>query len=134
MVTGTLPYLGEANIKDPLYQLIKSKNSDAFWQTWKQYFKSQNEQKEDNEFDINFTSDDEGENEPKVEKKSVQFKYWIECLHKIASVTRKTYNFLKIVTSPIWMLVYYFVVFILTLPGYWYRSEWKQLILNDAVL
>ena len=39
MVTGTLPYLGEAQIKDPLYQYIKAKNPKEFWLTWKEMFK-----------------------------------------------------------------------------------------------
>lgn len=37
MVTGTLPFMKEANIKDNLYQHIKSKKPDLFWQTWRQY-------------------------------------------------------------------------------------------------
>jgi serine/threonine protein kinase len=40
MVTGTLPFLKEANIKDNLYQHIKAKNPEVFWQTWKEYFKN----------------------------------------------------------------------------------------------
>jgi len=39
MVTGTLPYLKEADIKDPLYQLIKNKQKDKFWNTWRTYYK-----------------------------------------------------------------------------------------------
>jgi carbon catabolite-derepressing protein kinase len=35
MVTGTLPYIGEANIKDHLYQHIKTKSPEQFWETWK---------------------------------------------------------------------------------------------------
>jgi serine/threonine protein kinase len=31
MVTGTLPFAKEANIKDNLYQHIKSKQPDMFW-------------------------------------------------------------------------------------------------------
>ena len=40
MVTGTLPYLGEAKIKDPLYQYVKSKQPEEFWNQWKILFKS----------------------------------------------------------------------------------------------
>jgi serine/threonine protein kinase len=60
MVTGTLPYLGEANIKDPLYQYVKSKQPEEFWNQWKILFKSQSDEdsnkKESN--DVIFTSDD----------------------------------------------------------------------------
>jgi hypothetical protein len=47
MVTGTLPYLGEAQIKDPLYQYIKAKNPKEFWLTWKEMFKQQEDVKSD---------------------------------------------------------------------------------------
>jgi serine/threonine protein kinase len=40
MVTGSLPYLGEADREDPLYSLIKSKQHEKYWNLWKQYFKS----------------------------------------------------------------------------------------------
>jgi hypothetical protein len=43
MVTGTLPYLEEAQIKDPLYQYIKAKSPGEFWATWKKFFKYQEE-------------------------------------------------------------------------------------------
>mmetsp|Transcript_22893 Transcript_22893/g.17342 ORF Transcript_22893/g.17342 Transcript_22893/m.17342 type:complete len:134 (-) Transcript_22893:239-640(-) len=35
MVTGTLPYLKEASIKDPLYKLIFLKKQDEFWSFWR---------------------------------------------------------------------------------------------------
>jgi len=41
MVTGTLPYMEEAKINDPLYQHIKTKSPELFWQAWKEYFKIQ---------------------------------------------------------------------------------------------
>jgi hypothetical protein len=60
MVTGTLPYMGEANIKDPMYQYIKSKSPNDFWHAWKKMFKSQvDDQAENNNDDeVVFTSDD----------------------------------------------------------------------------
>ena len=39
MVTGTLPYMGEANIKDPLYQYVKAKKPEDFWIAWRKIFK-----------------------------------------------------------------------------------------------
>ncbi|CDW80083.1 protein kinase domain containing protein [Stylonychia lemnae] len=37
MVTGTLPYQKEANIKDPLYKHVYQKQTDKFWASWRQY-------------------------------------------------------------------------------------------------
>lgn len=37
MVTGTLPYQTEANIKDSLYKFIYQKKRDHFWRTWRQH-------------------------------------------------------------------------------------------------
>jgi|TARA_B110000285_G_C15129225_1_gene622354 hypothetical protein len=59
MVTGTLPYLGEANIKDPLYQYVKSKSPNDFWHNWKKMFKSRIDEDDQNGEDIvRFTSDE----------------------------------------------------------------------------
>jgi hypothetical protein len=59
MVTGTLPYLGEANIKDPLYQYVKSKSPNDFWHNWKKMFKSRVDEDDQNGEDIvRFTSDE----------------------------------------------------------------------------
>jgi len=35
MVTGSLPYLKEANISDPLYKYIYQKKRDNFWSSWR---------------------------------------------------------------------------------------------------
>ena len=35
MVTGSLPYLKEANISDPLYKFIYQKKHDSFWASWR---------------------------------------------------------------------------------------------------
>jgi hypothetical protein len=61
MVTGTLPYLGEANIKDPLYNHIKRMQPDLFWQTWREYFKSQEEVKQDDDEILEGFSTDEND-------------------------------------------------------------------------
>ena len=60
MVTGTLPYLGEAQIKDPLYQYIKAKSPGEFWMTWKKLFKYQeaDDDHHNGEPDNPFTSED----------------------------------------------------------------------------
>ena len=74
MVTGSLPYLGEANIRDPLYQFIKTKQPESFWQQWTQYFRSQEEEKEK---DITFSTTDDEEiildGEIDFQSKSISF-------------------------------------------------------------
>lgn len=37
MVTGALPYLGQASYKDPIYSHLWEKNPDAFWRSWLRY-------------------------------------------------------------------------------------------------
>jgi serine/threonine protein kinase len=37
MVTGSLPYLSEAHIKDPLYKFIYQKKKQGFWDAWRAY-------------------------------------------------------------------------------------------------
>ena len=81
MVTGSLPYLGEANIRDPLYQFIKTKQPDSFWQQWTQYFRSQEEEKDK---DITFSTTDDEEiildEEDDCQSKSITFQIWIQLL------------------------------------------------------
>lgn len=37
MVTGALPYLGQASVTDPIYFHIWEKDQEAFWRTWTRY-------------------------------------------------------------------------------------------------
>jgi len=37
MVTGALPYLGQASYKDPIYSHLWEKDPEAFWRTWLRY-------------------------------------------------------------------------------------------------
>jgi len=39
MVTGSLPYLKEANKNDSLYQLIMWKEHKSYWKTWRRFRK-----------------------------------------------------------------------------------------------
>jgi hypothetical protein len=47
MVTGSLPYLSEANIKDPLYKYIYQKRKQNFWAAWRAH--NQRQELEDKE-------------------------------------------------------------------------------------
>mmetsp|Transcript_37504 Transcript_37504/g.57446 ORF Transcript_37504/g.57446 Transcript_37504/m.57446 type:complete len:101 (+) Transcript_37504:976-1278(+) len=88
MATGTLPYLGEAQIKDPLYQYVKAKEPAKFWGEWRQLFKSEMEHQEiENEREGGWFTSDEGEMfEPLGAEKSLLFRTWIETLYLIANI------------------------------------------------
>ena len=34
MVTGALPYQGQALYKDPIYSYLRERNPEAFWRQW----------------------------------------------------------------------------------------------------
>ena len=46
MVTGSLPYISEASINDPLYKYLYRKKRDHFWEEWKAY--TRNDDQEEN--------------------------------------------------------------------------------------
>lgn len=122
MVTGTLPYLGEAKIKDPLYQYIKAKNPTDFWQTWKKLFKQRSEERdsEDTSLDVHFTSD-EGEqqmNEFEPAEKTLCFKVWIEFLYKIGHISQVVIWTLSYLIMPILFGLYYVLQGICAVPKY----------------
>ena len=115
MVTGTLPYLGEANIKDHLYQHIKNKQPEKFWEKWTNFFKSQKKDEDEDEEDdlFDFASDDNQLNlNEEVEADSeIKFKIWLKFLYKIAFVLKIVYNIIRIVLFPILSLVWQLLVF-----------------------
>jgi hypothetical protein len=37
MVTGSLPYIDEANTNDALYKLIFQRKRDLFWRVWREF-------------------------------------------------------------------------------------------------
>ena len=88
MVTGSLPYLGEANIKDPLYQFIKTKQPESFWQQWTQYFRSQKEDQEEKDITFSTTDDEEiilDDDDLDSNDKTIMFQIWIQLLLQISS-------------------------------------------------
>ena len=121
MVTGTLPYLGEAKIKDPLYQYIKAKNPTDFWLTWKKLFKQRSEERDqDTSLEAHFTSD-EGEqqmNEFEPAEKTLCFKVWIEFLYKIGHISQVVIWTLSYLILPILFGLYYVILGICAIPKY----------------
>lgn len=108
MVTGTLPYLGEANIKDPLYQYIKSKSPNDFWHNWKKMFKSEMDEKEDQNGEdiVQFTSDEDdiSQNIELSADKSLIFRVWIEFLYKISYGFKIVFLILNLIIQPVWFV------------------------------
>lgn len=124
MVTGTLPYLGEANIKDPLYQHIKAKSPERFWQTWKQYFRSNDDGSNDENNSLqNAWTSDENDFLSSSDDRTLAFQIWQQFLYKIGFGITVIHFALRIILMPILNILGIALQNIIEIPFYLKETE-----------